>query len=66
MFLMNENNELLRSKYTLFQIISSMGGGIRRGGAGKERVDVKGQKLLDLMAYKLPSSCLTPHYVNVL
>lgn len=41
------------------------GGGVG-GGAGKERVDVKGQKLLDLMAYKLPSSCLTPHYVNAL
>lgn len=62
---MNENNELLQSKYTLFQIIGSIGaGGWMEGGAGKERVDVKGQKLLDLMAYKLPSSCLTPHYIN--
>lgn len=42
------------------------GGGRGGGGAGKERVNVKGQKLLDLMAYKLPSSCLTPHYVNAL
>lgn len=67
MFLMNENNEFLQSKYTLFQIIGPMGGGGGvGGGAGKERVDVKGQKLLDLMAYKLPSSCLTPHYVNAL
>lgn len=34
------------------------------GGAGKERVDVKGQDLLYLMAYKLTASCLFLHYVN--
>lgn len=73
-FLMSENKLILLNKYNKYTVFHMAPWWLRVGvGVRKEWVQeetgknrglwfLKRQKLLDIMAYKVPFSCLTPHY----